>query len=146
MNFPNKTSIYETLQVEAPPKTYYKIAALIALFGVFGIALQFQYTQYRIRRSEYNVSALEIFQKHQKLINLIGSPIKYGYVFPAQRGSIKKDHVQACIPITGQISKGILQYDASKDEDKWSINAMDFTFKDRAGGKVRIIKGSTQDS
>lgn len=112
--------------------------------GLVGLALtgllSFHVLQYKLRKSPFNLLALEELSKHEKILDLIGEPVKAGYVYSRKSRSITKDFVDCVVPIYGKNVDGIIKYQADKIDGDWALRKMEFTFIDEAGGVIRLVK------
>lgn len=108
--------------------------------GVVGFGIQFYHAQYKLRTSDYSKLAMKTLENYPQLTDLLGCPLKGGHIFPYVKNGIQDDEVRVTMPITGKKSKGVLSIHAIKDQNIWMIRSMNFTFADRAGGAVRLIK------
>ncbi|XP_065217416.1 uncharacterized protein LOC135843449 [Planococcus citri] len=131
--------------VNAPYRSYFYYIGGIALVGGLGFCVQFFYAQYKLRSSDYSLTAVRSLEQFPQLMDILGRPVQAGHVYPSVRNGIQDDEVRVNIPITGKKSNGLLQVHAVKDGNIWSIRSMNFTFTDRAGGAVRLIKDPAED-
>lgn len=127
-------------QHETPTRTLW----IRAGFGAFGLFLTGLLTihvfQYKLRKSAFNLIALEELSKHSKIIDLIGEPVKAGYVYSRKKGSIQKNSVDCVVPVYGKNVDGLIKYQADKLDGEWALRRMEFTFLDQAGGVLRLVK------
>lgn len=131
---------------------YYPNTKLIGYAGLglvtclMSIICNFKYCQYKLRTSDFNVIALKKFNECKKLQDILGPPIKAGYVFSNKKNGITENEVDIVVLLQGQKLQGLLKYQANKIQNNWIINKMEFSFSDKAGGIVQLIKPVNESS
>lgn len=126
--------------LRAPFSTYFKCIGVVTVFGTICFGVQYFYAQYKLRTSDFCATALKTLENYPELIKILGTPLKSGHAFPYVKNGIQEDEVFLNMPLNGEKSNGILTFHAIRDQNVWIIRSMKFTFADRAGGIVRLIK------
>lgn len=107
-----------------------------------GLLYQNQMTN-KVRNVQYFRDVMNIVNEHKAVDELLGKPIKSGFIDVFSSKNYADDHkVNLYVPVKGPKAKGELFFSAIKSDDQWLVKRVELEMKDKLGGKLLVFNNS----